>query len=184
MAENLATEIRSFYSLKELSEIIDEQVKQYENLMDEYSQWLGSFLRDSETTNGDQEWLKKLSALQKTLKIDKKSIEKNVKEKGKKPSLPSNVWFTFKDLMLCTSKQGEAEILFEAIEDIKIKIGKLVKVKDSIEDLKKFGLGKDILYIAYVHDGIPEKIVLRYKGEDEISERFQYISEFSVAETQ
>jgi hypothetical protein len=184
MSENLATEIRSFYSLKELSEIVDEEIRQYESLVDEYSQWLGSFLRDSEATDSDQEWFKKLSALQKTLKIDKKSMGKNVKEKGRKPSLSSDVWFTFKDLMLCTSKQGEAEILFEAIEDIKSKIIKLTKVKDSIEDLKKFGLGKDILYIAYIHDGIPERIVLRYKGEEEFSEKFQYIAEFSVAETQ
>jgi len=183
MSENLVTEIRSFYSLKELSEIIDEEIKQYESLVDEYSQWLGSFLRDSETTYGNEEWFKKLFNLQKSLKTDKKRGAKPA-SKSEKIGFSSDVWIAFKDIKLCASKQGEAEILFEAIEKINLKIGKLVKVKDSLEDLKKFGLGKDILYIAYVHDGIPEKIVLRYKGEDEFSEKFQYIAEFSIAETQ
>ncbi len=184
MSENLATEIRSFYSLKELSEIIDEEIEQYESLVDEYSQWLGSFLRDSEATHGNEEWFKKLFNLQKSLKTSKKRGEKQVKRKSEKLGFSSDIWIAFKDIKLCASKQGEAEILFEAIEKINLKIGKLVKVKDSIEDLKKFGLSKGILYIAYVNDGIPEKIVLRYKGEDELSEKFQYIAEFSVTETQ
>jgi hypothetical protein len=184
MSENLVTEIRSFYSLKELSEIIDEEIEQYESLMDEYSQWLGSFLRDSEATYGNEEWFKKLFNLQKALKTSKKRGEEHVNSKKEKLGFSSDIWIAFKDIKLCASKQGEAEILFEAIEKINLKIAKLMKVKDSIEDLKKFGLGKDILYIAYVNDGIPEKIVLRSKGEAEFSEKFQYIAEFSVAETQ
>ena len=67
MLENLATEIRSFYSLQDLRETIDEEINKYKTIVDEYSQWLGSFLRDMEATHGNEEWFKKFSGLKKTL---------------------------------------------------------------------------------------------------------------------
>ncbi len=42
---------------------------------------------------------------------------------------------------------------------------RLEKFRDTIEDLEKFDLGKDILYVTYVRDEVPEKLVLHKKGE-------------------
>ena len=39
---------------------------------------------------------------------------------------------------------------------------------------------KDIIYITYICDGIPEKIVLRHKKDQEFAKKFQYIADFSV----
>lgn len=174
---NVVTEIRSFYSIKEINEALEEEIEQYKAIAEEYSQWLGSFLRDSETMQEDKEWINKMAALKKS-KPNKKT---KTKKKGKpKKTLASTEWIQLKEIMLSASEQGEAEILFEAIEDINKKIEKLEKVKDSIAQMEKSGLGKDIIYVTYVCDGVPEKIVLRHKRDQEFAKKFQYIADFSV----
>ncbi len=168
---NLVTEIRNFYSLKELSESIEDEINSYKAAVEEYNQRLGVFLRELEATHGDEEWFKKISNLQKSAKKGK--------SKGKKKS---SSWTTFKDIMLSADKQGEAEMLFEAIEEMNKKIMRLEKIREAIEDLKKFGLGKDILYVTYVRDEVPEKLVLR-KKDGKSAEKFEFIAEFSTLKT-
>jgi len=172
---NLVTEIRSFYSLRELSESLEEEIDSYKAVVEEYSQRLGSFLREIEETHGNEEWFKKISALQKSSKEGKS------KSKGKKSG--SSSWVAFKDIMLCADKQGEAQILFEAIEEMNNKVARLVKIRDTIEDLKKLGLGEDILYLAYVHDEVPERIVLRKREGKETAEKFEFATTFSASKS-
>jgi hypothetical protein len=170
MLGNLVTEIRNFYSLKELSESVEDEINSYKAAVEEYSQRLGFFLRELETTHGDEDWFKEISALQKSSKKEKSKSKKK-----------SSSWTKFKDIMLSTDNQGEAEMFFEVIEEINKKIMRLGKFRDTIEDLKKFGLGKDIRYVTYVRDEIPEKLVLRKKGE-KAGEKFEFIAEFSTVQ--
>ena len=176
----MGTEIRTFYSLRELEEAVKEQIEFYKSLVDDYSQWLGSFLRDYEQTYGDEEWFKNLAALSKTFKV-KGTSKKAKKKKRKKKKGESSIWIDFKEIMLSASEQGEAEILFEAIEKINEKIEHLEKIRMAVENLEKIGLGKDILYIAYINDGVPEKIVLKHKKGEEFGEKFKFIADFSVS---
>jgi glutamate mutase epsilon subunit len=176
---NVVTEIRSFYSIKEIRETLEEEIEQYKSIADEYSQWLGSFLRDSESTQEKEEWAKKIATLQK---MKPKEKTKPTKKGGKSKKTPASMdWIQFKEIMLSASEQSEAEILFDAIEDINRKIERLGKVKDSVEQLEKSGLGKDVTYITYICDGVPEKIVLRHREDREFSKKFQYLADFSVA---
>lgn len=180
--ESLGTEIRSFYSLGELREALEEEINQYKALAEEYSQWLGLFLRDSEAAYGDREWFKNLSSMQKVMKMKKrpqKTEKKEGKNKKQEAALPD--WIQYRDVMLCANEQGQAEIVFEAIEEINDKIDKLEKMKNTFSDLEKSGLGKDITYVTFIHDGIPEKLVLRHKKGEELAERFKFITEFSVS---
>ena len=169
----MVTEIRNFYSLKELSKSLEEEINFYKAAVEEYSQRLGSLLREMEATHGNEEWFKKLSALQKTPKAGK--------SKGKKKKAGSSEWVEFKDVMLSTEEQSEAQVLFEAIEEINSKIAQLVKIRDTVEDLKRLGLGENMLYITYVHDEVPERIVLRKKGGKEAGEKFEFITTFSLS---
>lgn len=179
--ESLATEIRSFYSLRDLKESIEKEIEQYKAVGDEYSQWLGSFLRDMEATHGGEEWLKKISVAQKSIKGKAKgeNEKENKGEKTKKTGA-STEWVSYKGVMVSASEQGEAEILFDAIEEINRKVEQLGKVKGTIETLEKSALGKDIIYIAYFHDGVPEKIVLRHKRDKEFAEKFKFAADFSM----
>jgi len=181
LLESLATEIRSFYSLRDLKESIEKEIEQYKAVGDEYSQWLGAFLRDMEATYGGEEWFKKILVAQKSIKGKAKgeNEKENKGEKTKKTGV-STEWVSYKGVMVSASEQGEAEILFDAIKEINKKVEQLTKVKGTIETLEKSALGKDIIYIAYFHDGVPEKIVLRHKRNKEFAEKFKFAADFSM----
>ncbi|MBS7632029.1 hypothetical protein KEJ15_00160 [Candidatus Bathyarchaeota archaeon] len=167
------TEIRTFYSPKELRETTETEINQNKMLLEDYSQWLGSLLRNPESSK-DQEWTKKIAELQKLFKTGGKTAKKE----NKKTSTLTE-WIQFRDIMLCADSIGEAEILFEAIEELKSKIDKLEKAKNSIADLEKHGLGKDLLYIVYLHDGVPERIYFKPKNVD-FANKFEFAADFSV----
>jgi len=169
------TEIRTFYSLKEIRQSIEQEINQYKMLLEDYSQWLGTLLRNPESSK-KQEWVKKAAQLQKLLKMGGRKGGK----KGEKKLGTSSQWVQFKDLMLCSGDFGEAEMLFEAVEELKDKIDRLEKAKNSVGDLERYGLGKDVLYITYIHDGTPEKIVFKPK-KAEVGEKFKFLADFSVA---
>jgi len=177
MSDSLATEIRSFYSLQDLRDSVEEQISRYKTLADEYSQWLGSFIRDLESTHGKEEWFKNVSALQR---LPRKAARKEEKKRGGKEKAASTEWVPVKGVLLSASDQGEVEILFDAIEEINRKIEQLSRVNEAVEDLERLALGKEIIYVAYVHNGVPEKIVLRHKEGGESSEKFKFIADFSV----
>jgi len=62
------TEIRTFYSLKEIRQSIEQEINQHKILLEDYSQWLGTLLRNPESSK-NQEWVKKAAQLQKLLKM-------------------------------------------------------------------------------------------------------------------
>jgi len=174
---DVGTEIRNFHSLKELSENLEEEISFCKAAGEEYGQRLGTLLREKETTHGDEDWFKELSGLQKAPK-ESKSKGKGKKKKGEKSG-----WIQFKDIMLSTEEYGEAQILFDAIEEIKNKVNQLEKIKEDIEDLKRLGLGENIIYITYLREGVPEKIVLNKKNGEEFGKKFEFIATFSLPRT-
>lgn len=172
----MVTEIRNFYSLRELSDDLEEQIRFYKSLSDEYGQRLGSLLREKAETDGDKEWFKELSGFQNA------SGDSNSKGKGKKKGKKAG-WVRFKDLMLSTEDYGEAQILFDAIEEIRGKVVRLEKILENIEDLKRLGIGENIIYIAYLHEGVPEKIVLNKDPGEEFGKKFEFLARISLSTT-
>jgi hypothetical protein len=172
-----STEIRTFYSLKEIRESVEEEITQHKLVLEDYSEWLGMLLRNPESLK-DQEWVKKAAQLQKLLKA---GARKGGRKEEKKSGTPTE-WVHFKELMLCASDFGEAEMLFEAIEELKNKVDRLERVKSSVGDLERYGLGKDVLYITYIHDGALEKMVFKPRKGADAGEKFKFIADFSITE--
>ena len=171
----LSTEIRTFYSLKEIRETIEADINQHKVLLEDYSQWLGSLLRNPEPSK-NQERVKKAAELQKVLRAGtRKASKKEDRKIG-----TSTEWVQFKNVMLSADDLGEAEMLFEASEELKDKIDKLEKAKVSIVDLERYGLGKELLYVVYVHDGVPERMVFKPKKDVATAEKFEFETDFSV----
>lgn len=174
--DRLLTEIRTFYSLKEIQENVEAELGQYKLLLEDYSQWLGSQLRNPESDK-NSELTKKTAELQKVLKTGNRKTGKKEEKNANKIT----EWVPFKDVMLSADALGEAEILFEATEELKNKIDKLEKVKNSLVELERYGLGKDLLYVTYVHDGVPERIFFKQKKDVDVAKKFEFAADFSVA---
>ena len=179
----MGTEIRTFTTLKELGDYIVDHLDQYRMLYEDYSEWLGTLLRSCEETHKDEEWYKNSAALQKSLagakgKPSGNAGNKKGKVKGKKNESPA--WIQSGDVMISSTEQGQAEVLFEAIEKIGDKIQEMDKFKATVQQLERLGLGKKTDYIVYIEDDIPRKIVVRVKSGLPEDEAFKFSTELSV----
>ena len=73
----MGTEIRTFTSLKDITEFLANQTSQYKALFEDYSQWLGTVLRDAESTHKNEEWYQKSAAPTKSPKSPSKKASRN-----------------------------------------------------------------------------------------------------------
>lgn len=178
----MGTEIRTFTSLKDLTEYLTNQTVQYRALYEDYSQWLGTLLRDLESTYKNDEWYQKSAVLQKNLKSQsKKPAEPAEKgKKGGKGKGESSCWVQSGEIQISFTEQGQAEILFEAIEKIKNKIQEIDKFKLTVQQLARLGLGTTISYIVYFEEDVPKKIVLKPKANAKGDEAFKFMADLSV----
>ncbi|MEM0057351.1 MAG: hypothetical protein QXM37_00510 [Candidatus Bathyarchaeia archaeon] len=172
--ESPTTEIRTFYSIREIRELVEAEISQHKTLLDDYSQWLGTLLRSAEYSK-NPEWGKKVSEFQKILRSGSRKGGK----KEEKPTFSSE-WVEFKDLMICVDEFGEVEIIFEAVEALKDKLERLEKAKNSLTELERYGFGKNVVFVTYIHEGVPEKIAVKPKKTLEGEEKFRFVADFSV----
>lgn len=181
----MGTEIRTFYSMKEMSDSIVDQIAQYKTLAEDYSEWLGSLLRTCEETHKNESWVQKSAAMQKNKRASpKKAAEpsQNGKKKneGKSQKNESSCWIQSGDILLCSTEQGEAEILFEAIEEINKKTQALDRFKSTLQQLERIGIGKNVNYIVFFKDDIPEKLVLQTRDRTQTIQDYKFEAEFTV----
>lgn len=164
--------------MQEVSESLEEEISFCKSASEEYGERLGLLLRENEEAHSEEDWFKELSGLQNTPGKETKS-KGNKKSKGKKKGAKTG-WIQFKDIMLSTENYGEAQILFDAIKAINNKVTQLEKIREEIEDLKRVGLGENIIYITYLHEGVPEKIVLHKKDEKDFGKKFEFVATISL----
>jgi hypothetical protein len=182
---DMGTEIRQFTSIKEIVDYTSNQILQNKSLFEDYSQWLGTLLRDFEKDNKDEEWYKKTATIQKSLKSQSKqppaksSNGKKAKGKGGKGEAES-CWVYSGELQISFADEAQTQILFEAIEKIKAKIQEFEKFKLAIQQLSRLGLGTSVTYLIYIQEDSPKKIVLKSRGNTKGNESFNFAAEFSV----
>jgi len=180
--EKTGTEIRTFTSLKDLTDFLANQTLQYRALFEDYSQWLGTLLRDFEGAHKNDEWFQKSAALQKTLRSQSKKPAESADKgkKGGKGKEETSSWVQSGDIAISFTEQGQTEILFEAIEKINKKIQENEKFKVTVQQLARLGLGTTVNYIVYIEEDIPKKIVLKPKVGNKGDDAFKFVTELSV----
>jgi hypothetical protein len=180
----MGTEIRQFTSIKEIVDFTTNQILQNKSLFEDYSQWLGTLLRDFEKDHKDDEWYKKTAAIQKTLKSQSKQPQASPKDKKPKgkggKGETESTWVYSGDLQISFSDEAQTQMLFEAIEKIKVKIQEYEKFRLSIQQLSRLGLGTSVTYLIYIEDDAPKKIALKSRGSIKGDESFNFAAEFSV----
>jgi hypothetical protein len=165
----LVTEVVTIRSLQDLQTRLEAEKESYLSQKEEISERLGNFLREAEEDHGDEDWFKQLD-LEKLGKGGGKRNDK--KKKG-------SDWIQFQGLELCSSLQGEAEVMFEAISKISEKLEALDRAIESLEELLKVGLGNDVKYTCLLEDGVLSKIVIKPVDDDAMS-TFTFNKGFTV----
>jgi hypothetical protein len=160
------------------------QTIQYKSLYEDYSQWLGTVLRDAESSHKNDDWFQKSAALQKTLKSQsKKPVEADKSKKGSKGAKGKDevsCWVESGDIAISFTEQGQTEILFDAIEKINVKIQEFEKFKGTVQQLARLGLGTTVNYIVYIEEDVPKKIVLKQKAAVKGEESFKFMAELTA----
>jgi hypothetical protein len=159
----LVTEIVTIRSLQTRLEAENES---YLSQKEALSERLGNFLRDTEEEHGDEDWFKQL---------DLEKLGGKKKDKKRKGS----DWIPFQGLELSSSLQGEAEMMFEALSKISEKLEALSTGVESLQELRKVGLGNDVSYICYLEEGVLRKMVLKPVDDDALA-RFTFNRGFTV----
>lgn len=187
MTGRLVTEVMGTRSLRELADQIDREISRYTSQKERYSEQLGDFLRESEEKYRDEDWFKRLSLSEKLPKDKGKSEKKGDKKKkgkkkkgkkGKKGEAPDD-WIPFQGILLSSSIQGEAELMFETIEAISTKIEELEKAKASIGELSNVGFGEEVKFMVFLREGVPEKIAIK-PLEADAAGKFMFSKGFTV----
>jgi hypothetical protein len=166
-----------------MNEYLADQILQYRTIHEDYSQWLGSLLRNCENNCKNEEWYQKSAGMAKNMRSSPKRTPepKNVKKAGdSKNKTESSCWVQSGEVLLNSTEEGQAEILFEAVEQTEMKAQSLEKLKSGIQQLERVGLGKDVNYITLILDDVPAKIVVRPKNRGEGSENFTFAAAISV----
>lgn len=150
------TGVAAFEALNELISFLDEEIRIYKELIDEFGDKLGKLLR---TGDGG------------SMKISSSHPEKN---QGARVG-----WSRLGELLTHRgeSSKAEAEMYFESTEQLKTRLARLEQVKGTVNKLSELEPEPRVTYLVYLREGIPERVLLRRKEE---VEKFAFENEFLV----
>ena len=177
--------ISRFESILELQKSLDIRIKDLNDKIDLQSKLIGDKIREGEKNNAEE-----LSDLKEKLNPanskdkkddDKKSKNKkttNKKKKSKKGQ--SENWIDYEGLHLYNGvgTRGELELYFKSLEEMKTESERLTNTRDSLEQLMKSGIKKELAGVGYEQDNGPYE--LAFIKTDSKREKFSFKSILTV----
>ncbi len=132
--------VLTFGSLQDLSDFLDEDIVRSKRLITSYNERLGVLLRSTEPKD----------APKKT---------KQGEQGGR--------WIPYGRLTLYggSSRRGEAELLFETVDELKTRVRYLEEARQATGNLSKVGLGEAPIYLVQFKTGLPHRIVVHNPTE-------------------
>jgi hypothetical protein len=146
--------VLTFGSLQDLSDFLDEEVGRSKRMITIHNERLGVLLRAGES------------------KDNPKKIK--TKESGSR-------WISYGRLSLFggSSQRGEAELLFETVDELKTRAKYLEDARQAVGNLSKVGLGEMPIYLVQFKNGLPHKVVI-LNPTDADRPRLKYESELVI----
>ena len=177
--------ISRFNSIMELRESLDERIKELDNKIELQSKLIGNKIREGEKNSSEE-----LSDLKAKLNPEKSKDTKeenkkskdnksdNKKKKSKKGE--SENWIDFEGLHLYNGvgTRGELELYFKSLEEMKVELERLKKTRDSLEQLMKSGIKKELAGVGYEQNEGPFE--LAFIKTDTKREKFSFKSILTV----
>jgi hypothetical protein len=181
----LNQKISRFESILELQKSLDVRIKDLNIKIDLQSKLIGDKIREGEQNNAEElsDLKEKLTPTNSKDKKDddKKSKNKkttNKKKKSKKGQ--SENWIDYEGLHLYNGvgTRGELELYFKSLEEMKTESERLTNTRDSLEQLMKSGIKKELAGVGYEQDNGPYE--LAFIKTDSKREKFSFKSILTV----
>jgi hypothetical protein len=196
----LNQKISRFNSIQELRESLDERIKDLDYKIELQSKLIGDKIREGEQNNAEE-----LSDLKDKLNPEKSKDKKegnkkgdnkkegnkkegnkkskdkkttNQKKKSKKGQ--SENWIDYEGLHLYNGigTRGELELYFKSLEEMKTESERLKNTRDSLEQLMKSGIKKELAGVGYEQHNGPYE--LAFIKTDSKREKFSFKSILTV----
>ena len=164
---SISSQILVFESINEMIKFMDDNIHLHRSKLLKYEDEIGQMLRQSGNDIGDEKLAserfdnlihEKQASPENTKKNNKKEKEKKIKSSVTKNSTN---WRVYSDIQIFTDipNNGVTEIYFEAVNELKVVLEKLDKIKETLSQITAIELNS-MFYMVYVKNGIPEKLVL------------------------
>jgi len=189
----LHQKISRFESIQGLRESLDERIKELDKKIDLQSKLIGDKIREGEQNNAEElsdlkEKLnpekskdKKSDSKTKDKKSDSKTKDKKSDSKRKKPKKgESENWISYEGLHLYNGigTRGELELYFKSLEEMKSESERLKSTRDSLEQLMKSGIKKELAGVGFEQSDGPYE--LAFVKTDSKREKFSFKSILTV----
>jgi hypothetical protein len=164
---SISSQILVFESINEMIKFMDDNIRLHRSKLLEYEDKIGQMLRQSDNDVVDEKLTserfdnlvhEKQASTENTKKNNKKIEKKKIKSSVTKNSTN---WRVYSDIQIYTDipNKGVTEIYFEAVNELKVILEKLDKIKETLSQITTIELNS-MFYMVYVKNGIPEKLVL------------------------
>lgn len=194
--QTISTKLFIFRSVLDFTHFVNRSIEVHKSELSRYEDELGMMLRQATQDDKTNEWAnnvksklnqegeKPVDAKEKEGK-DKKEMKDKKDKKDKKElkvkkgkSKNAKNWASYKELSIFTgdARQGKTEVYFEAVNELKVEIDKLNKIKETVNQLINAGIS-NAFYLVYAKNGIPEKLILLPQQTQEL-DRFEFKADF------
>lgn len=164
--------IMHFHTIEDLQTSLTKYLQELKAKSEEYSNVIGEKLRSENTTNDATEMAELKEKFEGFSDPKKK---KPVKKKDQKTN-----WYEVGPISIYDGigLKGELEIYFKTIDELKGKIEKIEKVKESVDGLISKGIKKGIGCVAILNHDLSLQISFIKAGEQKA--KFSYKSIFTI----
>jgi hypothetical protein len=156
----MAEMTHNFRSISDLQKALDYSINILKQKSTDLSNTIGEKLRSTDSANDTelQEFRNKIEGSPSNDLKKKKSATKNTKKKDQ-----NNNWHTLESISIYDGlgAKGELEIYFKALEQTKLELDRITKVKQAVDDLVNKGLKNELGCVFVLNHGAPAEIAFR-----------------------
>jgi hypothetical protein len=181
----LYQKISRFESIQELQNSLDSRIKDLNKKIELQSKLIGDKIREGEKNNTEElsDLKEKLNPTKSKDSKDNAKKSKNKKTTNKKKKSKkgeSENWIDYEGLHLYNGvgTRGELELYFKSLEEMKTESERLTNTRNSLEQLMKSGIKKELAGVGFEQDNGPYE--LAFIKTDSKREKFSFKSILTV----
>jgi len=168
----ISQKLQTFRTVTELQQFLDNEINMLKEKSEELSKLTGEKLRSTESNdNAEMQELRQ--------KLEGSTTDPKKKKSVKKKDQKSN-WYNFDSISIFDGigPKGELELYFKGMEETKLALDRVTKIKQGIDDLVSKGLKKELGCVLLLNHELPAEVA--FTNGMPLRKKFAYKAIFSA----
>jgi hypothetical protein len=168
----ISEKLQNFRTVSELQQYLDNEMNMLKQKSEELSKVIGEKLRSTESSDNTE-----LQELRQ--KIEGSTTDPKKKKSVKKKDQKSN-WYNFDSISIFDGigPKGELELYFKGMEETKLILDKITKIKQNLDDMVSKGLKKELGCVLLLNHELPAELAFTKGGQER--KKFAYKAIFNL----